>query len=915
MKRTLFTVTVISMVAILTVTARQMYLKEKPGPSVHTARGYRDSVDLFINANWLGYDAATRTIRPNFPSDSAMARFYRDSFLQDDVEAFNAGDVSAFRVDNAQIIAVDATRHNVVLPFSAKERWRGSLYYRPTTDLATHLTGLQTDIELQSLTKGVGLHYQPAQAVLPAIGTRSATRTAAAGEVVNLFGAPNHYFGKAYMAAESVIINQRANGIDSRITISGERIPVGNRARIMPGDILKLEWRVPNEPRYRYALLWQASTGRASVLSSLRAINGGWQRTPKTPNPPFAADLVQSIDSAVGAEEGPLAARRNSSKFDVVLTLDRDLQENVQSRLETFCRARQSQRPPFRAAVTVMDTLTGDVLALASYPTKDDLQSPSIAPGAKTRLLRNHNLSRLPIGSVAKVIFASAILQADPSLAGFTMPDTGATSINSILGIAVKPPISDHAKSGGDDGVIDFRDFIEHSSNNYAVTLLTMACTIDPNRGRARQFRGPLLATPLQLNGVPINRAPLYDPKTSDISLPLSSPARNGLSTCRTINTLELESWAKEITSLFDVDVSSHRSSTERPPGTGDDLVDTRVWMPVLEELYGDRTPRDHTFFGVAPERENLALNLVQYYRGQFLSMILGGASSTWTNPKLCEIFSRLVTGKQVSTRLVAAVTDSLEEPLPPHRRLAALPMNDDVRAALLDGMARVAGPNGTAKGLFKQLHELNKMLAARKPNEVLAFFSKTGSPRNELIAPTALTNAVNRLIAAKALKLDASGQIVYRGTLVTDEIPEAAAEPAALTALRANVADRAVIRAAGTTPEWIIRACNQYNEALPEDRSGLFKTDRGLLVRMHGGTAVKATGATYVFTAAVYDASAIQVPGTPTSLPLVDAVRFSPKRAVTVAINIEAQGNSVQVAVPFTKTILKDVVEKHLID
>jgi hypothetical protein len=67
----------------------------------------------------------------------------------------------------------------------------------------------------------------------------------------------------------------------------------------------------------------------------------------------------------------------------------------------------------------------------------------------------------------------------------------------------------------------------------------------------------------------------------------------------------------------------------------------------------------------------------------------------------------------------------------------------------------------------------------------------------------------------------------------------------------------------------------------------------------------INATGAVYVFTIAIYDAAARR-----SDRPLdVDAIGHQPLRAWTVAINIEGQGKSTDVAVPFAENLLNEVL------
>ena len=71
------------------------------------------------------------------------------------------------------------------------------------------------------------------------------------------------------------------------------------------------------------------------------------------------------------------------------------------------------------------------------------------------RLLRNHNCSRLPIGSVAKFILGAAILDSTPSLAELEIPGYAGGELHRLLGIELDPPLRDHAVWGGPDGRIE----------------------------------------------------------------------------------------------------------------------------------------------------------------------------------------------------------------------------------------------------------------------------------------------------------------------------------------------------------------------------------------------------------------------------------------------------------------------------
>jgi hypothetical protein len=256
-----------------------------------------------------------------------------------------------------------------------------------------------------------------------------------------------------------------------------------------------------------------------------------------------------------------------------------------------------------------------------------------------------------------------------------------------------------------------------------------------------------------------------------------------------------------------------------------------------------------------------------------------------------------------VERSLVAGVA-AADEALPAKqsRQLPAFELDPALRDEVLRAMAAVSGPRGTAKSLADTLVKIDHELAAR--NQALGFFSKTGSPRNTIAVPSGIARAVNRLIASRAVTLNAQGVLMYRGIPVTDDT-EGEDEPRSLQALRANAGDRRMLAANGVSPRLAHDALLFYNVEPPERRDGVFTTSNGRVISMKGVRALKATGAVYVFTMAVYPAAARR-----SAAPLdVDAVNHQPLRAWSVAITIEGQGKSTDVAVPFAESLLELVL------
>jgi hypothetical protein len=163
---------------------------------------------------------------------------------------------------------------------------------------------------------------------------------------------------------------------------------------------------------------------------------------------------------------------------------------------------------------------------------------------------------------------------------------------------------------------------------------------------------------------------------------------------------------------------------------------DLRPWAPLLAKLTEGEDEESAwkvraALQAVSPERVNLSLNQVTDFRTELVSLLLGGATSQWTNVQLAEALSRLVTGRQIEATMVRAVRprkagDAAETPKPPAPPLSTQSVSAEARATVLSGMQRVVlGAHGTAKPMAARVRELEQ----RFPGFRVAVFSKTGSP------------------------------------------------------------------------------------------------------------------------------------------------------------------------------------------
>ncbi len=152
----------------------------------------------------------------------------------------------------------------------------------------------------------------------------------------------------------------------------------------------------------------------------------------------------------------------------VELTLDSTLQQVVETELETAVTSNKAEA----GTAVVMDPNTGEILALANYPTFD----PGARGGSLNQLARNRAISDFyEPGSTFKAIVAAAALEA-----GVVRPDEKLYCEGGSYTVG-KRVVHDHESYGW----LTFADVIKHSSN---------ICTAKVGERLGPQRLGPAIA-------------------------------------------------------------------------------------------------------------------------------------------------------------------------------------------------------------------------------------------------------------------------------------------------------------------------------------------------------------------------------------------------------------------------------------
>lgn len=919
-------------------------------PDAYVERANRMIREGYLTATCFGRQPQLRLDAERMPA-SELA-WYEESYLAGDVARFNAdpqGWSWTFQIDrDCRLLGVNPAVHTIDLPFHRRLAWLGTVFYSGGS--AASLRSPEREIELQP-----ALHPTPVE--------RSAATEIGRKEDVYAEGSVRLTLpgGRARQAASIFFVGDRMvtqNGLKEQgqeMRLMGHRLPMGRFARLETGDWLTLDSRERQGRRqevfvYRdFEKLEPASVvRRQNDQNRRRSDDPGLGEIPDPSRQeayPYLDQLAKSISNALAvlpAEEG----RALADGFDLRLGIDRKTQVEVGRSFRDHCSALRKQRgiEPFSAGVTVADGLTGQVLAMATYPSSEDLEGLDLTARQKRRLLQNQNLVLHAIGSAGKPFLFAAVADAFPELIGLEIAGHAPERYHPDL-FQCRLPAGYQLLEGHGDPRIDFPRALEISCNKFTVELLTLSLAAHWARHQAppsgaqglerliprdRQVAWP---KPGQSSGVWIGGESLdYAPYLAgfiDSGRPVDDPARGSVIRCSTLAELDQASFASSFEHLTgaatylgrDPNLTFAPSNRDFQTSFFADAYDLRPWKKLVARLSrgheqdGQSLQVRTALHAVAPERVNLALNQLTRLRGDLVSLALGGGTALFTNLQLTEAISRLLTGRAVETELAAAVYDRGLSPedlaaaaSTPPAAPVPLQLDPKAREAVLEGMWRVVeGERGTARLLRRELEQLR----AEFPRDTLAIYSKTGSPILDKPVPTATSDALEKLVQKG--RLSWNGRIVAR-LASGREVPWAergktgrsAWEQAFREALgevgygRASWVGGALLRAVDRSAEAMARPRGDGGEpdeldpplvldgqSLALDReSGLFRSQ-----------SVKSLAGVYVFTL-------VKLPGEAELPPRPEALADPRARVLSVAIHLEA-GEGSEDAVAAARVLL----------
>lgn len=417
---------------------------------------------------------------------------------------------------------------------------------------------------------------------------------------------------------------------------------------------------------------------------------------------PYLKDLHIALNSYVASSENA----ERIANTPAVITLDRILHRKLQKDLEDFLTVFDTrysaesniEREP--ACVTVMDALTGEVLALPSYPSAEKLEqlqeldlarrSGRMSNRERERLRLNQNLLRSPVGSTTKPLIALSIWDQYPRLRELKVVEPS-VNVSEVVTYKLSDPVGTYAsRSPGLSRVIDPALFLTKSSNTYTLSLYLLSLakpesfSID-SRGYAR----------------PTNAA-----RGIDFSDYISGNELPG-----SLN--RKHAGNEKFAELFNIKLVSNQVAGELESLSPELLEDLFKEL----EIPDGRVPRE--FRGVVCEETNLALQTVDTVRGELVALLLGSGTNFWSNAKLAESFARVGTGRKIEMTLIKP-NDGKDKVAPP------LPVDKKALSLVHRGLEGSTSSQGTARSLQAAVAEQRARFA--KMGLEFRLLGKTGT-------------------------------------------------------------------------------------------------------------------------------------------------------------------------------------------
>jgi hypothetical protein len=573
-----------------------------------------------------------------------------------------------------------------------------------------------------------------------------------------------------------VLADRRDEGAPFDIRVGGYPLLPGRVVRIETGDWVQLGLRPepggagPGATPRVYTYL--ARVGSDSRLASfVRVQNNQVDRLyPITHLRSFLEPFAQAMSSTVQNSKALLGRNVAGGQDSVVLTLDQDLSEALEGSVTAWCGRRPGPGGLRAVSMLVMDALSGAVRAMPSCPSSEQVDAlAGLSPAERERWLRNQNLVRHPIGSAGKPFWAAALASAHPNLLDMQVPAHAEAEVPSALGCVLPAGYQDHSH-GGPGGWVGMEEFLAASCNAYIVEMATGALALSAASRSGNRCTRPLSAAdfatcfpapPAEDSAATLRVCDQVVRTVLSPGLQFTGSSCNQLKQVGTdfepiqnLYAITNAEWyfrgapagvAAAAARRTRVRADTGRMGEETPLEQGYRHGRYRIdaWRRVTDAFSAvDReTPPVESrlrFAAVSPEQTNLGLNSVDQLRGEWINVLLGGATSRWSNFQLAEAMARLMSGRAVQGEFVDSVQGrwlgGARARINERRVFDLLPasaLHPGARRRVLHGMELVVeGAQGTARPLRNPSLALRDSLekAPGGPYD-LYVFAKTGTP------------------------------------------------------------------------------------------------------------------------------------------------------------------------------------------
>jgi hypothetical protein len=700
-------------------------------------------------------------------SSPLVKSFVANSYLRRDLEVpSNFRYRFSERGNRLEVVGLRENVHRRYLPFSEELRYQGDILFRqdkPQTVLRDNrqtrfLLGAGGGVEVVDVTaRGESSERAVQELDLRVGGAQVATLRQSGGAL-----------------ALRVV---RSPGAPCEVRLNGVSLPPDSVRRVAPSDILYVQYEVSKTKKADYYLVVEEV--REGVISTLRLADQGRTRIPEKELVPGLSHALEGVLDTLLlnlAEKNPVGAKALQG-FNLRLSLVESLQRDVQEQLvayarkidgigskvkEPFRQVGEFRAPPMRAAVTLMDATTGEILALASYPdetTMDELlaaldkKAADVAARPKGEreqraillrrseierlrgsLLANQNLPLHQIGSIFKPIFGLAVFSVYPALTKMTIPGHRENDTRPVMGYDMGK-FSDHSH-----GTMDASRYITVSCQRYMEYLGLFALGEQRPDG---SWKGLSAGSEFSLGES--NYGGVLQPGCEDGRCFLRQSGAEVLAANKPTEVRNLEKGKvfRELERRFGVGLT--RWNTNTLPEAA--LFDTSMWQDVITRLEDEVGPSADVrgfFPGVSPAK---VVSYVEDFRDlyrDYTQYLKGSGLNVWSNVAVAQAIARLTTGREVNA-WIGRLEDPDAEPSTevarceaggtprapfgrcPARALPTPPQ--EAWDAVLNGMEQVS-KDGTARLLNNEVEKEKKELAKAFPGESFRYFSKTGSVR-----------------------------------------------------------------------------------------------------------------------------------------------------------------------------------------